>query len=173
MLKWDLRLSPSSSIFSVNTRKHRCKNLYTGPQIPIVNKVQLITFYVCLFSTNTHREAFTLRKGQSDLCHWTGTWQHKTAQLHTISNITQSLEHVLVAALEGVFRPFQQLQLDACGWSLPANPAGALHSSKCRHHLPFPSSLAVLLWGSCTAERWKEEKRVRSQYKKYKLFNCY
>lgn len=63
----------------------------------------------------------------------------------TISNIAQPLEHVLVAAAEGVFRPVQQLQLDACAHSLPACPAGTLHGPKCNHHLPLPSSLAVLL----------------------------
>lgn len=63
----------------------------------------------------------------------------------TISNIAQPLEHVLVAAGEGVFGPFQQLQLNACTQSLPPCPAGALHSPERNHHLPFRSSLAVLL----------------------------
>ena len=65
----------------------------------------------------------------------------------TISDIAQPLEHVLVAAAERVFRPFQQLQLDvtAGARSLPAGPTGALHGPECNHHLPFGSSLAVLL----------------------------
>ena len=75
---------------------------------------------------------------------------NKSVWLHTVSDISQPLEHVLIAAVERVFRTFQQLQLDACTRSLPANPAGALHSPECNHHLPFRYSLAVLLWGSCT-----------------------
>ena len=70
---------------------------------------------------------------------------NKDVRSHTISNISQPLEHVLVAAAEGVVRSFQQLQLDACTWILPADPAGALHSPERDHHLPLPPSLAVLL----------------------------
>lgn len=63
----------------------------------------------------------------------------------TISNVTQPLEHELVAAAEALFRSFQQLQLDSCTRSLPADPAGSLHSPECDRHLSLGPTLAVLL----------------------------
>lgn len=89
-------------------------------------------------------------------------------QLCTVSNISQPLEHVFVAAVKGIFRSFQYLNLDACTWIFPAHPTGALHSPKRGHHLSLSSPLAVLLWGCRTSKEIRGEGHLKWQWCKYK-----
>ena len=178
MLKWVLRPSPSSSIFSVNTaenrRAHRHLQTICHNQTYRFYLFERIHFFVLASEHlgwkmgQTCVRSVTLNKSAAqnvfDIFSSTNLdiflpkvdqWLHTPPV--TVSHVAQPLEHVLVAGAEGVFGPFEELQPDAFAQGLPACPAGALHGPERDHHLPLPSTLAVLLWRRRTSKDRREE----------------